>query len=151
MAAMRAAVQPNKGKLEGVAARGPFHAIMERVLRLQMWFTRLTVLGAFRDGGFAPKMHGQIKPSCTFTEGGSTLARPEHFAILQDISQRPLESWFSCQTIVLHRNTPFLLPSRMFERAISVLLIEAFRRLQLRATPLAETGARPARLFGTNP
>ena len=31
MAAMRAIVEPNKGKLRGVAARGPFDAIMERV------------------------------------------------------------------------------------------------------------------------
>ena len=32
MAAMRAAVEPNKGKLQGVAARGPFDAIMGRVI-----------------------------------------------------------------------------------------------------------------------
>jgi acetyl esterase/lipase len=31
MSAMRAIVEPNKGKLEGVAARAPFDAIMERV------------------------------------------------------------------------------------------------------------------------
>ena len=31
MAAMRAIVEPNKGKLQGVAARVPFDAIMERV------------------------------------------------------------------------------------------------------------------------
>ena len=31
MAAMRAIVEPNKGKLQGTAARAPFDAIMERV------------------------------------------------------------------------------------------------------------------------
>ena len=31
MAAMRAIVEPNKGKLQGVAARAPFDAIMEHV------------------------------------------------------------------------------------------------------------------------
>ena len=31
MAAMRAIVEPNKGKLQGVAARVPYDAIMERV------------------------------------------------------------------------------------------------------------------------
>ena len=31
MAAMRAIVEPNKGKLQGVAARVPFDAIMEHV------------------------------------------------------------------------------------------------------------------------
>jgi epsilon-lactone hydrolase len=32
MAAMRAIVEPNKGRLQGTAARVPFDAIMERVL-----------------------------------------------------------------------------------------------------------------------
>ena len=31
MAAMRAIVEPNKGRLQGTAARSPFDAIMERV------------------------------------------------------------------------------------------------------------------------
>ena len=31
MSAMRAIVEPNKGKLQGIEARGPFYAIMEQV------------------------------------------------------------------------------------------------------------------------
>src|ERR1700678_1556271 len=55
-------------------------------LRLRALSTKLGVLEVFRDGGADLKQRGSVRPSCTSTAGGSTLALRKHFAILQAIS-----------------------------------------------------------------
>jgi len=57
-----AIVEPNKGKLQGTAARVPFDAIMERVIAPPELSTKLTMLAAFQGGGAGPKMRGPVKP-----------------------------------------------------------------------------------------
>src|ERR1700691_4480154 len=120
MSAMRVIVEPNKGRLQGTAARTPFDAIMERV--------------ASPPGGAGPKVRVPNRQSFICTEDGLTGGR-----------RRPSETWLGISPLVRAsrrlypiidwlRNIPFPPRSRMRVAVIWGLSSEDSQRWQLQET-----------------
>jgi len=61
MTAMRAAVEPSKGKLQGAGARGFFDAIMEGVAAPSGIIYEADKIGGVPDGGADLRMRGQVR------------------------------------------------------------------------------------------
>ena len=72
MAGMRAMVEPNKGKMQGIAGRGPFDAIMMRIAQPEGVSYRQETIGACRAGGASRRRHSRVRRSFTCMVAGST-------------------------------------------------------------------------------
>jgi hypothetical protein len=82
MAAMRAVVEPNKGHMQGTAARAPFDALMSRVKApLEVTFHEET-LGGVSGWGADRSAHNRVGLSCTCTAVGSIGERLKRSATL---------------------------------------------------------------------
>ena len=82
MAVLRAIAEPNKGRLEGTAARVPFDAIMERVAAPAAVTYEAGTVGGVPAGGAGRKILSPAKPSCTSMAVGSTGVQRRHSGIL---------------------------------------------------------------------
>src|SRR5580698_1571284 len=87
MVAMRAIVEPNKGRLQRTAARVPFDGIMEGVPAPEGVTYETGHAGGIPGVWCAPKMRAPKKSCCIFAVDGSTGAPLTLSGIWRDISQ----------------------------------------------------------------
>jgi epsilon-lactone hydrolase len=82
VAAMRAMASATKGTLRGVAARGPFDALMESVSPKDGVTFKSDAVGGIPGLWVHPPHCHLTRPSSIYTAAGSTWEQPTHTAIL---------------------------------------------------------------------
>jgi hypothetical protein len=108
MTAMRVIVEPNKGRLQGTAARGPFDAIMSRVVGSFGVTFAPSLWEAYPAGGAGPKVRGPERQSFIYTVDSSTGDRRKPTETWVGISLLVQASRRLCPIIGWLQNIPFL-------------------------------------------
>ena len=129
MSAMRVIVEPNKGRLQGTAARGPFDAIMERVAAPAGVTCEAGTVGGVSGWWCRPEDPNQAKPSCTSMAVGSTGVRRRPSGISLAIWLLALVWQHSCLTIGSPRSIPFRQLQKMSAERTLVWSNAAIQRL----------------------
>jgi hypothetical protein len=134
MTAMRAIVEPNKGLLQGTAARGPFDSIMSRVVApVGVTFAPDTVGGV--SGWWCRSEGARTGQAILHLHGGwFNWGSAQAFRNLVGQSPFPRASMRLCPIIGSHRNIFFLLRLRMCVPVIWGSSSEDSQKWQLQET-----------------
>ena len=135
MSAMRIIVEPNKGRLQGTAARVPFDAIMERVAAPAGVTYEAGTVGGVSGRWCRPEDPKSGEAILHIHGGWFNWARRRPSGISLAIWLFALVWQHSCPTIGSHRSIPFRQLQKMSAQRTLVWSKAAIQRLSSRATP----------------